>query len=65
LNFQPISNIEIFPTYTELELDVLGVTGNLVKNVVHLWKQNFEKLNFSLPTGYPNSNRPLLDFKEF
>jgi hypothetical protein len=36
LNFQPISNIELFPTHTELELGMLGIAGKLAKDVAHL-----------------------------
>jgi hypothetical protein len=32
-----------------LELGLLGVVKKLVKDEVHLWRQNFEKINFSLP----------------
>ena len=41
LSLYPILNIELFPTHTELRLDVLGVAGKLVKDVVQLWWQNF------------------------
>jgi hypothetical protein len=44
---------------------VLGIAGKLAKDVVHLWRQNFEKIIFFLPTGCPNNKRPLLGFKEF
>jgi hypothetical protein len=30
----------------ESKLGVLGIAGKLVKDVVHLWRQNFEKINF-------------------
>jgi hypothetical protein len=43
LNLQPISNIELFPTHTESELGVLGIAEKLAKDVVHLWRRNFEK----------------------
>jgi hypothetical protein len=46
LNFQPILNIELFLTHTKSELGVLGIAKKLVKNVVHLWRQNFEKIIF-------------------
>jgi hypothetical protein len=65
LNLQPVSNIELFLTHTESELGVLGIAGKLAKDVVHLWRQNFEKIIFFLPTGCPNNKRPLLGFKEF
>jgi hypothetical protein len=48
LSLQPILNIGLFPTHTKLELGVLGVAEKLAKDVVQLWKQNFEKqTNFS------------------
>jgi hypothetical protein len=34
---------------------VLGIAKKLVKDVVHLWRWNFEKIKFSLPIGYPNN----------
>jgi hypothetical protein len=55
LNLQPISNIELFPTHTESELGVLGIAEKLAKDVVHLWRRNFEKIIFFLPIGCPNS----------
>ena len=39
---QPISNIELSQTHTQLELDMHGVAGKLMKDVVHLWRENFE-----------------------
>jgi hypothetical protein len=62
LNFQPVSNIELFPIQTELELGVLGIAKKLVKDVVHPWRRDFEKIKFSLPTSCPNNKQPLLDF---
>jgi hypothetical protein len=54
LNLQPIPNTELFPTQTELKLGLLGIGGKLVKDTIHLWRWNFEKMRFSLPTSYPN-----------
>jgi hypothetical protein len=34
LSLQPILNIGLFPTHTELELGMLGVARKLVKDVV-------------------------------
>ena len=65
LNFQPILNIELFLTHTKPELGVLGIAKKLVKDVVHLWRQNFEKIYFYLLTSCPNNKQPLLGFKEF
>jgi hypothetical protein len=42
---QPILNKNLPWAHTELELDVLGVAGKLVKYVVHLTKRNnWEKI---------------------
>ena len=65
LSLHPVSNIELFPTHMELELDVLGVARKLVKDVVQLWWQDFEKNLKLLITGCPNSKRPNFGFKEF
>jgi hypothetical protein len=32
--------------YTELELGVLGIIGKPVKDVVHLWRENFGREKF-------------------
>jgi hypothetical protein len=51
--------------HTELELDMLGVHGKLVKYVVHSSKRKkWKKFNF-LHTSCPNSNRPVFGLKEF
>jgi hypothetical protein len=51
--------------HTELELDLLGVHGKLVKYVVHSSKRkNWKKIIF-LHTSCPNSNRPFFGLKEF
>jgi hypothetical protein len=42
-NLHPILNIELFLTNMESELGVLGITRKLVKDVVQLHWQNFEK----------------------
>jgi hypothetical protein len=51
--------------HTELELDVLGVHGKLVKYVVHLSKRKKRKKIIFLHTSCPNINRPVFGFKEF
>jgi hypothetical protein len=45
LHLQPFSNIELFPTHTEL--GVFGVARNLVQAMVHLQRWNFEKCKIS------------------
>ena len=51
--------------HTELELDMLGVHGKLVKYVIHLSKRkNWKKITF-LHTSCPNSNEPVFGLKEF
>jgi hypothetical protein len=47
------------------ELDVLGAIHKLVKDVVHPWRRNFEKINYPLLISCLNSKQPLLDFKDF
>jgi hypothetical protein len=51
--------------HTELELDVLGVHGKLVKYGVHSSKRKKLKKNIFLHTSCPNSNRPVFGLKEF
>jgi hypothetical protein len=51
--------------HTELELDVLGVHGKLVKYVVHSSKRKNWIFFIFLHTSCPNSNRPILGLKEF
>jgi hypothetical protein len=51
--------------HTELELGVLGVHGKLVKYVVQSSKGKNGKRIIFLHTSCPNSNRPVLGFKEF
>jgi hypothetical protein len=46
LNFQPVLNIELFPTLMELELGMLGTAIELMKDAGHLWRWNFWKNNF-------------------
>jgi hypothetical protein len=65
LNLEPVSNIEIFPTRTKLELSVLCVTGKLVKDVIHMCKRNFEKINFCHLASCPNIKQPLLGSIKF
>jgi hypothetical protein len=61
----PVLNKNSPRAHTESELDVLGVHGKLVKNVVHLSKRkNWKKIIF-LHTSCPNSNRPVFGLKEF
>jgi hypothetical protein len=61
----PIFNKNSPRDHTELEFDVLGVHGKLVKYVVHLSKRkNWEKIIF-LHTSCPNNNRPVFVLKEF
>jgi hypothetical protein len=43
----PVFNKNLPRTHTELEFDVLGVHGKLVKIVVHLSKNKIEKNHFS------------------
>jgi hypothetical protein len=43
LNLQKKLNLELFPILLALELDVFGVTGKHVKDVVHLGRWNFGK----------------------
>jgi hypothetical protein len=66
LNFQPVLSIELFLTHMESKLGMPGNAQKLVKDEIHLWRQNFERSNFSLLTSYPNSKQqPLLGFREF
>jgi hypothetical protein len=55
LNLQPVLNIELFLTHTESKLGVLGIAGKLAKNIVHMWRRNFEKNKFLVPIGCLNS----------
>jgi hypothetical protein len=56
MNLIPVFNKNSPRAHTELELDMLGVHGKLVKYVVHLSKRkNWKKINF-LHTSCPNSN---------
>jgi hypothetical protein len=69
-NTRKMSLIPIFNktspwAHTELELDVLGIHGKLVKYVVHLCKRKKEKENKINHTSCPNSNRPIVGLKEF
>jgi hypothetical protein len=60
----PIFNKTSPRAHTELELDVLGISGKLVKYVVHLSKKNEKKMKI-LHTSYTNSNQPIFGLKEF
>ena len=48
----------------ESELDMLGVHGKLVKNVVHLSKKILKKSSF-FHASCPNMNRPVFGLKKF
>jgi hypothetical protein len=63
----PIFNKNSPQAYTESELDVLGVHGQLAKYVVHSSKRKKkkEKRNFFLYTSCPNGNQPVFGLKEF
>jgi hypothetical protein len=51
--------------HTELELDVLGVHGKLVKYVFYLSKRkNWKKIIF-LYISCPNNNQPVFGLKKF
>jgi hypothetical protein len=52
--------------HTELEFDVLGIHGKLVKYVCSslVQKKKLKKIIF-LHTSCPNSNRPVFGLKEF
>jgi hypothetical protein len=40
----------------ELELVVLDVAKMLENNVVYVWRWNFDKIKFDLPTSCSNNN---------
>jgi hypothetical protein len=46
IEFTTLLNIELSPTHLESELDTLALARKLVKDVGHLWMQNFEKNKF-------------------
>jgi hypothetical protein len=46
MNLKPILNKTPPWPHTELELDVLGVLGKLIKYVVHLFKKIWKKIFF-------------------
>jgi hypothetical protein len=55
-----------FPwAHTELEFDVLGVHGKLVKYVDHLSKWKVEKKKMFPYTSCPNCNQLVFGLKEF
>jgi hypothetical protein len=60
----PIFNKNLPRAHSELEFDVLGVHGKLVKYVVSRPKEKIEKKKI-LHTSCPNSNRPVFGLKEF
>jgi hypothetical protein len=65
MNLILVLNKTLPQAHTELELDVLGVHGKLVKYVVYSSKRkNCKKIIF-LHTSCPNSNRPVFGLKEF
>jgi hypothetical protein len=57
MNLKPILNKTSPWAHMESELDILGVSGKLVKYVVHLSKRKNWKKNIFLHTSCPNSNR--------
>jgi hypothetical protein len=57
------SCFELSLTHVELESGMLGIAKKLVKDVIQLWWQNFEKKSFS--TSWPKSKLPQLGFKKF
>jgi hypothetical protein len=61
----PVFNKNSPRAHTELDLDVLGVHGKLVKYVVHSFKRKNWKIYIFLHTSCPNSNRPVFGLKEF
>jgi hypothetical protein len=66
MNLIPVLNKTSPQAHTELELDVFGVPGKLVKYVVHSSKRKKNEKNEKiLQTSCPNSNRLVLGFKEF
>jgi hypothetical protein len=46
MNLKSILNKTLLRAHTELELDVLGIPGKLVKYVVHLSKRKFKNKIF-------------------
>jgi hypothetical protein len=51
LNLHLVSNVKLFPTHMDLEFGIRGIAKKLVKDVVYLWRRNFEKTKFLLPTS--------------
>jgi hypothetical protein len=64
MNLIPVFNKTLPRAHMELELDVFGVPGKLVKYVVTRQKEKIDFF-FSLHTSSPNCNRPVFGFKEF
>jgi hypothetical protein len=61
----PVFNKTSPRAYTELDLDMLGVHGKLVKYAVHSSKRKNWKEFIFVHTSCPNNNRPIFGFKEF
>jgi hypothetical protein len=62
ISFIPNFNKSSQWAHMELELDVLGVYGKLVKYLVHISKKN---LKINLHRSCPNSIRPVFGLNEF
>jgi hypothetical protein len=62
----PVFNKNLPRAHMELEFDMLGVLGKLVKYVVHSSKRKkLKRKKKKLHTSCPNNNRPVFGFKEF
>jgi hypothetical protein len=61
----PVFNKNSPQTHRELELDVLGVYGKLVKYVVHSSKRKKKIKKKFLHTSFPNTNPPVFALEEF
>jgi hypothetical protein len=65
MSLLPVFNKNSPRAHTELELDMLGVHGKLVKYVVHSSKRKKLFKKNKIHTSCPTSNRPIFGFKEF
>jgi hypothetical protein len=65
LSLIPVCNKTSPQAHTELKLNVLGVHGKLVENLVHLSKRKRWKKIIFLHRSCPNNNRPVFGIKEF
>jgi hypothetical protein len=65
MNLIPVLNKTSPWAHMELELDVLGVPGKLVKYVVHSSKRKIEFKKKFLHISCPNCNQSVFGFKEF